>query len=400
MIKTTNKHTWLLAGTIALLIGVLVSGCGAIDNLTGDNGAQAQEPTLVPVIGDDLHLTTEGQLVPAREAWLSFEQTGPVTAILVAEGDVVSEGQVLARLGDRERLEAAITTAELERISAQGALDDLLLNAPLASSQAFLALVAAERRLIEAHQALDDLDTPDYQTDIDDALETVQEELDDLEEAQEEFDRYADLSEENSTRQRAEDDLEEAEISYADAVRALDRLQNDLEVARAEVADAEAALEDARHTYEERQDGPDPDDLALAQARLDNAMAGLASAEAALSNTELKAPFTGTVTSIDVTAGEIATAYLPVIQLADFTGWYVETSDLNEMDVVQINPDRPATVIPDALPELELEGEVDSIAQVYSERAGDVLYTVHIRLDESDPDLRWGMTVSVEFERK
>jgi hypothetical protein len=29
-----------------------------------------------------------------------------------------------------------------------------------------------------------------------------------------------------------------------------------------------------------------------------------------------------------------------------------------------------------------------------------VLYTVRIRLDESDPRLRWGMTVSVTFQRE
>jgi len=380
--------------------GVLVSGCGVVERIAGEGETSAQEPTRVPVVAPGAELTTEGRLAPAREAWLSFLQPGPVAEILVVEGDHVNAGQLLARLGDTEDLLAAKAAAELERLGAQQALDDLKENASLTSSQAYQALVRAERRLIEARQSLDDLDTPDYQADLDEAWEKVQDEKEALDEAQEEFDRYADLSEDNNTRQRAEDELEEAQKRYADALRAHERLRNDLEAARAAVSEAEAALEEARRVHEDRKDGPAPDDLALAEARLKNAEAQLAAAEAALVDSGLKAPFDGVVTTVGITAGEAVVALQPVIQLADFSTWYVETSELNEMDVVLIDPDRPVTVIPDALPELELEGEVERIAQVFNERAGEVLYTVRIRLDSVDPDLRWGMTVSVVFSRR
>lgn len=389
--------TLLLA---ALAAGGMVSGCSVVERIAGEVDAPTQEPTSIPVIASGNELTTEGRLVPTRAAWLSFLQPGPVVEVLVAEGDHVIAGQLLARLGDTESLLAAKTAAELEHVSAQQALDDLKENASLASSQAYQAFVLAERRLIEARQLLDDLDTPNYQADLDEAWEKVQDEKEALDEAQEEFDRYADLSEDNSTRQRAEDDLDEAEKRYADALREHERLRNDLEAARAAVSEAEAAREDARRAYEDLRDGPAPDDLALAEARLENAEAQLSAAEAALAHAELKAPFDGVVTSVEITAGETTLAYQPVIQLADFSAWYVETSELNEMDVVLIDPDRPVAVIPDALPELELEGEVERIAQVFNERAGDVLYTARIRLDSGDPDLRWGMTVSVVFSRR
>jgi hypothetical protein len=40
---------------------------------------------------------------------------------------------------------------------------------------------------------------------------------------------------------------------------------------------------------------------------------------------------------------------------------------------------------------------VDSIADVFEERLGDITYAVRIKLDETDPRLRWGMTVEVTF---
>ena len=57
------------------------------------------------------------------------------------------------------------------------------------------------------------------------------------------------------------------------------------------------------------------------------------------------------------------------------------------------------TIKVDALPELTLTGEVESIGALYQEKSGDVTYPVMIKLIDSDPGLRWGMTVAVTFEK-
>jgi hypothetical protein len=41
---------------------------------------------------------------------------------------------------------------------------------------------------------------------------------------------------------------------------------------------------------------------------------------------------------------------------------------------------------------------VASISNLHQERRGDVVYTVKISLQKSDPRLRWGMTVETRFE--
>ena len=45
-----------------------------------------------------------------------------------------------------------------------------------------------------------------------------------------------------------------------------------------------------------------------------------------------------------------------------------------------------------------MTGTVESISQIYEEKFGDVTYTARIVLQDTDPRLRWGMTVSAQFE--
>ena len=53
----------------------------------------------------------------------------------------------------------------------------------------------------------------------------------------------------------------------------------------------------------------------------------------------------------------------------------------------------------DALPDVTLKGEVESISSVSQVKSGDVVYPVKVKLLESDPRLRWGMTAAVSFDK-
>lgn len=50
-------------------------------------------------------------------------------------------------------------------------------------------------------------------------------------------------------------------------------------------------------------------------------------------------------------------------------------------------------------PELELGGTVELVQLLSREERGKVSYTVTILLDQTDPQLRWGMTVDVIFQK-
>ena len=98
----------------------------------------------------------------------------------------------------------------------------------------------------------------------------------------------------------------------------------------------------------------DPDDLALAQARLANAEAQIAAAQAALQGVELRAPSSGTVVELDALVGKTLLAGQQALLLADLSELYVETTDLTELDVVRIGEGEQATITPDALEDLRL----------------------------------------------
>lgn len=374
-----------------LLLALALVGCSSL----GGRAAAQDEP--VPVVTASPYTLAEGKIVPERSSWLVFSRPGKVAEVLVAEGQEVERGQVLARLGDREPLEASLAQAELERLSARQDLDSLLEKVALAGRQADASLAQAELDLLAAQEALEEIDTRRTEDRLSDEWEKVLDARDRLRDAEEEAEKYASLASDNANRKRADDALEAAQDRYTAALRAYDRLRNELDSARSAAALAEEQFAEAQRQAEARQNGPHPDDLALAQARLRNAEAQVASVQAALADLEMTAPYDGVVVELNLNEGEWVPAGQPFILVADFSAWYVETSDLTEMEVVAVEPGMRASLTPDALPGLSLPGEVERIAGVFTTLRGDTTYTVRIRLLESDPRLRWGMTVEAEF---
>jgi multidrug resistance efflux pump len=375
------------------LLSALVAGCS-----TGWPGlARATETEALPVVAVNPEIIAEGRLVPKASVRLSFNLPGKVAALPVEEGEQVSGGALLASLSDRAQLEAAVTAAELEVVITRQALEKLDQKAGLARAQIERELAEAFQALVEAQQNLDDLDTSDFQDELDESWIEVTERRDDVRDAEDELDKYKDLDPDNPTRVRAEDELEDAEQAYTDSLRSYDLLKNSRDQAEAALTLAQARHDDLRQEYNLRRTGPHPDDREQAEASLKTAQSQLAAAQAALEDVELIAPYDGTLVELNVVEGDPVLPNQPVALLADTTAWYVETTDLTEMDVVRIDPSRPVSLRPDALPDLYLSGTIESISQMYVQSRGDITYTVRILLRESDPRLRWGMTFQAVF---
>jgi multidrug resistance efflux pump len=143
--------------------------------------------------------------------------------------------------------------------------------------------------------------------------------------------------------------------------------------------------------------GPDPDDLAVAEARLANAQAQMDAAQAALTDLELRAPFDGNVSEIFVHPSEWVNIGQPILLLADINNLQVETTDLSEIDLALLKIGDEATVTFDALPDVVVRGIISRIAPKAAEGAG-VNYPVTIELREIPDQLRWGMTAFVDIE--
>lgn len=371
--------------TLALL-ALLLAACG---------------PQPAPVIEAPLVVDTtviaEGRIVPAADARLSFNVRGTVAEILVSEGQAVRRGDVLARLSDRQQAQAALAAATLELTAAQQAYDDFARAEGLSRAQAWDAYLQAQTVRAAAERAWEDLDLRDIDDEIEDAQTDLNDLKADLDDAEEEFEKYKDLNEDNNRRRDAEDDLETAQKDYNEALRVVEEIVQERDSLRAALDAALWNEAEAQRVYDLRAAGLDPEQKSLIEARLDNAKAQAAAAQSNLDNYDLKSPFDGTITDVYLKVGQLAGPETIAVQLADFSAWMVETTDLNELEVVRVSEGQSVEIRPDALDDLVLAGVVEQIGLSFRTQGGDVLYTVKIKLNESDERLRWGMTVELIF---
>lgn len=380
-----KKPAYILS--IFILACMLLAACGTA----------AVPPTVTPVANADA-VVAEGHVMPNQDLKLSFSARGKITEILVSEGQDVRKGDVLVRLGDSEPAQAALAAAKLELAQAQQANDDFFRTTSLSSAQALSAYQKAQIERSKAQLVWDAIDPNKVQDDIDTAQTDVQDNKKLLDDANDTLKKYLDLKSDNPTRRSAEDDVRKAESDYNTAIRKVEELQRSVDEPRAVLDAALAAETEARRTYENTRNGtPDPDKKTILGARLNNATAQVAAAQDALDNYDLKAPFDGTVTDVNVNLGELIGSEKFAIQMADTSQWFIETSDLTELEVVKIGVGQEVEIAPDALPGVTLKGTILSISQSSKTQGGDVLYTVKIKLDDTDPLLRWGMTVQATF---
>ncbi len=309
----------------------------------------------------------------------------------------VTKGTVLLRLGDREAYQANLAAAQAQVTAAQQALDELNRTATMAYNQALLDEAAAQAAYNTALKAWDSFDQDQYDKDLDQAKADVATALSELNDAQTEFAKYSDREKDNPDRVRTKTALDAAQTKYDNAVIHQTEVENRYIQVNSNLEVAKGRLAEATRIRQQRANGPDADQLALAQSNLDAAQAGVTAAQAALDRLDVAAPYDGVVARIDISAGEDASPSVPVIVFADLSKWYVETTDLTEKEVVNIRVGQSVTVVPDALPSLSLTGTVERIGLTYTEKSGDIVYPVRIRLDPSDAALMWGMTVEVSF---
>lgn len=366
--------------------------------LTACTNQQTEAPESVPTVVPSNAVIAEGKIKPARAVSLSFQARGVVEDIPVKIGDSVKKGDVLARLANASVAEAGLAAANLELLQAQQAYDQLLRTEGLDRAQAWAAYMDAQRVRAEAERAWERLNLDSIEDRIEDAETEVRDREEDLKDAQDEFDKYKELSKDNSRRKTAEDNLEKAQEDYNEAVRKLEEITRERDTVRAALDAALAAEAEAKYQYDISSEGVNKNQLALAEARLENAKAQAAAAESNLSNYILTAPFDGVVMDVAVEVGEQVGAESRAVSVADASSWVIETTDITELEVVNIEVGQRVTFTADALPDVTMRGAVLEISQSSFIQGGDVIYTVRVEVEEVDPRIRWGMTVEVTFE--
>lgn len=243
-------------------------------------------------------LTASGYIVARRKAVVSAKIQGRLSSLRVEEGSRVREGEIIARLEDRDYL------AQVERAEA--------------------AIQRAEADLSEAKR-----------------------------------------------QARVAEGLTREQIGTRDA----------LEGANSRVAVAEAAVRQARADAEY--------------------------ARAVLSNTEIRAPFSGTVVKKMAEVGEsvapippgvnISTASGAIVALADLDTLEVEV-DVAESNVAKLSADQPAEVSAEAFPDRKYKGRLRQVIPTADRTKATV--QVKVTILDKDKDLKPEMSARVQFTEK
>ena len=95
----------VLAWIVLITTMLATTSCQSDENTTAETGS-------VPEMAQDYGVIAEGQLLPYQHVDLSFSMAGKVTEILQSESSFVRKGQIIARLDNKDSLDASYAQAE------------------------------------------------------------------------------------------------------------------------------------------------------------------------------------------------------------------------------------------------------------------------------------------------
>ena len=215
--------------------------------------------------------------------------------------------------------------------------------------------------------------------------------------------------------QRTQDQLayNRSVSKYENLLKPADPL--DVAVAEAAVFAAQAQLDRARLEYERIEDGFSPADIAVLQAQLADAQreyervkdsppaediaileAKIRASQAAIDQTEITAPFNGTVTRIDIQPGDQVFPGTPAFRIDDISSLLVDIN-VTEIDVNLIQPGQNVLLTFDAVLAKEYHGTVVEVATVGTETQGVTNFKVTVKLLDADEDVRPEMTSAADI---
>jgi RND family efflux transporter MFP subunit len=414
-----SKYLWISLGVILLTV---VGGYFAYDYFSADSvevSETSQIQTSVARSGDlTVFATGAGQVIPATEVNLGFDEAGTLAERLVKVGDQVQVGEVVARLETNQstdEIALALAEAELNVLTAQQTLDDIYDSVQIDTAQALLDVETAQQTLedlldddlrqAQALQAVAEAQEAVYQAQrtyngtrstadsstIDAAYAELVLAEKKLKDQEAKFDDYANKPDEDLGKANAQLKLSAAQAAYDIALRYYNAVTGtgselDLELSAADLAAAQAKLAEAERDYERIKDGATPGEislaeanLALAEARYETLKAGVdpaevALAEANLANAQAKlalaredqavidllAPLDGTIMSISASVGE-AVGTNAIIVMADLKQPVLEVY-LDEADLDKVAVGFEVEVVFDSLPDDMFTGYVTEVS--------------------------------------
>jgi HlyD family secretion protein len=290
-------------------------------------------------------LTVSGYVVAHHKIAVGAKVMGRVKWIGVEKGDRVQQGQVLVRLEDNE-FRAQVNQARANLAAAQARLDQLRAGSrPQEKLKDRAGILQAQATLTNAE----------------------------------------------AEYKRTEELFRAGVASKAELDRTI--AQRDTARALVESATQSSAMTDI---------GPRSEEIRAAAAQVQQVRAALDFAQTQLSDTEIKAPVSGTVLQRIVERGEMVTpsaigesgARTSVVALADLSDLQIEL-DISQTDFARLKMDQRVEIIPEAFPNLRYSGFIAEIAPEANRAKATV--QVKVKVENPDDQLRPEMNARVNF---
>ncbi|MBW4435552.1 MAG: efflux RND transporter periplasmic adaptor subunit [Pleurocapsa minor GSE-CHR-MK-17-07R] len=337
-------------------------------------------------LGDvELTVSAVGRIESDRETNLSFNAAGRVTAVHGEVGGLVNEGDILAELDNtnqRLALDQAMIGLEMARLRRDQALSGPD-EAQIIAAEANIA--AAQGAANAAASAVSAADIQTAQLSYDAAAQALAD---------------AQLARQTASggQTQAAYDLLDAQVGEASFNLEIARLQLEQIQAGnpAQVGAAYSQVEQAQAALAQLLAGPTQTQIAALDAAIAQAQIQVEAAERALTRTQIVAPFSGVISSLNAEVGALAVPGVPLITLTDIDPLRL-TVQVDEIDVREISEGMPARISLDALEDIALGGTLESIAVTATNTDGIVNYDVRVRLDGLDERVRVGMTAESSF---
>lgn len=388
-----KKWVWIILAVIVLA----VAGGGYYYYTTqaaSAKAATATEAAMQTTVArrGDLVVSANGSgtVAAATQLSLGFDESGTLLELNVGLGDTVKAGDVLARLqtdNTQEEIDASVAEAELAVVDAQRAIDDLKASAVEDRNTAMNNVSTYAQAVRDAQYNLENYSMPLFLQGLD-TMDAVDQTKTALDAASAAFAPYKYYPQSNDTREALLEDLNEAQSNYDAAIKRLN-YEYTLQV-------AQTNLDKARREYDQYKDGPPADDMAQSQAELANAQAKLALAKKSKVVVDLTAPMDGVVMAIDANVGE-AVGASAILTLANLNHLQIEVY-LDESDLDKAKAGNEAEVVFDALPDQTFKGKVITVSPGLETVDNVQAVKVIVQLDDSaTANLLVGLTASVDI---
>ena len=369
------RRRWKLIVFAILLPLAVIGGCGVF--VAQKVRAKIETRRTAEVERGDVVVAVRetGYVEPIKRVDVKSKVAGKILELAVDEGDVISQGDLIARL-DVPEVEAQRDQIKAQRDAAMARLEQARLACERDRQMIESQVDQAEAGLRAARFALQQAAT-----------------------------RRQDAIRIHAEKKRLLDMggyIAASEVESAQA--AVDLAAQQEETAKQRVMEQEAAVEIAKARRTECQ--VNESRVVEAQAAVRQIEDSLAEVETRLSDAVIRAPISGVVIARNMREGELTTAVsyygegAAIVTLGDLSTMLVKV-DLNEVDVDKLRTGLEVKITVDALPNARYAGRVTRIApasHVQQREPGSTIvrFPIEVTVEDADEALRPGMTANVE----